>query len=138
MKREAKGEGVSVMKLNVIKKLFMGALVALIVLTGFGALTAEAHNRVVRRHRRVIFVRRYDPFWDTYRLPTYRVVDPIAAQREEGYSDGRSKGKDDAKDGRENDPESHKQFNKSKSYAYRQAFLQGYADGYRLQLEKND
>lgn len=124
------------MKSNGIKRLLMGALVAVALLVGVGSTTADAHDRGVRRPRRVIVYRPYRPFWGPY--TTYRVVDPIAALKEEGYSDGRSQGKDDAKDDRENDPENHKQFNKSKSLAYREAFLQGYADGYRKQMKKAD
>lgn len=122
---------------NGIKRLLMGALVAVVFLVGVGSTTADAQDRGIRRPRRVIVYRPYRPFWEPYWWgTTYRVVDPIAAQREEGYSDGRSRGKDDAKEGRENDPENHKQFNKSKSLAYREAFLLGYADGYRKQMKK--
>ncbi len=127
------------MKSNGIKRLFLGLLVAITLLIGVGSTTANAQGRGIHRPRRVIFYRPYRPFWGPYWWgPTYRVVDPIAAMREEGYRDGRSKGKDDAKDGQENDPENHKQFNKSKSIAYREAFLQGYADGYRKQMKKAD
>jgi len=128
------------MKSNGIKRLLMGALVAGVFLVGIGSTTANAQGRGFYRPRRVIVYRPYRPFWGPYWGwgPTYRVVDPIAAQKEEGYSEGRSRGKDDAKDGRENDPESHKRFNKSKSFAYREAFLKGYADGYRKQMNKGD
>ena len=112
-----------------IKRLVMGALVAVVMLVGFGATTA-ADAQGLRRPRRVVIVRPHRPFWGPYWERTYRVVDPIAEQREEGYNDGRKVGKDDAKEGNENDPENHKDFRKSKSLAYREAFLRGYADGY--------
>jgi len=127
------------MKSNGIKGLVMGLLVAGIFLVGVGSTRANAQGRVIIRPRPVIVYRPYRPFWGPYwGYTTYRVVDPIAAQREAGYSDGRSEGKHDAKDGRENDPENQKQFLKSKSLAYREAFLQGYADGFRKQLKKAD
>ena len=122
------------MKLNAMKKLLMGTFVAVTFLVGIGSTTAEAHGRGYNRPRRVVFYRPYRPYWDT----TVRVVDPIASQREEGYSDGRSRGKDDAREGRENDPDNHKKFDKSKSLAYREAFLKGYAEGYRKQVNKAD
>jgi hypothetical protein len=126
------------MKSNGMKKLLMGALVAVTFLVGIGSTTAEAHGRGYNRPRRVIFYRPYRPYWGPYWDTTVRVVDPIALQKEEGYSDGRSRGKDDAREGRESDPDNHKKFDKSKSLAYREAFLKGYADGYRKQLNKAD
>ncbi len=122
-----------------IKRIVMGAFVAVVLLTGVGSTTAEAHGRGYRRPHRVIVYRPYNPFWGPYWYPSsyYRVVDPIAAQKEEGYSDGRNHGKEDAKYGRENDPEHQKEFIKSKSFAYREAFLLGYADGYRKQMKKD-
>jgi len=123
-----------------IKRLAMGALVVLVLLTGFGtATTADAQNPGLRKPRRVIIVRPYRPYWGRpYWDRTYHVVDPIAQQREEGYSDGRSAGKEDAKEGNEIDPEDHKDFRKSKSLAYREAFLRGYADGYRDKMKDSD
>jgi hypothetical protein len=122
-----------------IKRLAMGALVALVLLTGFGTATiADAQDRVLRKPRRVIIYRPYRPFYRPYWDRTYVVVDPIAQQREEGYSDGRSAGKEDAKEGNEIDPEDHKDFRKSKSLAYREAFLRGYADGYREKMKDSD
>lgn len=124
------------MKLHRIKKLMLGLLVAGALLVGIGSTTANAQNRGFhRRPHRVIVYRRYDPFWD-HRL--YRVVDPIAALKEQGYSNGREQGKDDAKYGREFDPDGHKRFDKSKSLAYREAFLKGYEDGYRKEMKKGD
>jgi hypothetical protein len=122
------------MKLNKVKSLIMVAMLGLITLGGVGTTTAEAQRR---GGRPIVVYRSYwgprwgwgwrDPFWG----PTVTVVNPIAMQRETGYSDGHHRGKDDAKDGKANSPESHKHFNKSDSQTYRQAFLQGYADGYR-------
>jgi len=133
MKREIRKKEF-VMKLTVIKKLLTGMLVMTAFLIVVGSTTADAQSRAFCRPRRIIVYRPYHPFWNPYWGTTVRVVDPIAAQREQGYNDGRSRGKDDARDGRENDPESYKKFNKSKSLAYREAFLQGYADGYRREL----
>ncbi|MBL8172193.1 MAG: hypothetical protein JNJ50_28800 [Acidobacteria bacterium] len=124
------------MNLNGMKRMLLALLTGVVLLAGVNA-TANAQGQGFRRPpRRVIYYRRYDPFWEPYR--TVRVVDPIASQREEGYSEGRDKGKDDAKDGRDFDPENHKQFNKSKSLAFREAFLKGYQDGYRKQMNKGD
>jgi hypothetical protein len=61
------------------------------------------------------------------------VVNPIARQRDKGYSDGHKRGREDAKDGKPESPERHDHYNKSDSLTYRQAFLQGYADGYSEQ-----
>jgi len=119
------------MKLIGFKRFVLAALVAVGFLVSVGSIPANAQGRAFCRPRRVVFYRRYDPFWDSYRWQTYRVVDPIASQREQGYGDGFSRGKDDARDGRENDPYDEKLFNKSHSLAYREAFLKGYADGYR-------
>src|SRR5262245_14690402 len=126
------------MKSNRINKLLMGVLAAIVLLIGVGSVTADAQVRGLRRPRRVIFYRPYHPFWWHNWETTYRVVDPIAALKEEGYSDGRSQGKEDAKEGNDNDPENHKQYSKSKSHAYREAFLKGYLDGYRKQMKKAD
>lgn len=131
------------MKLNKAKQLAMGGLVAVMLMAGAALTTVNAQTRVMRRPHRVVVVRpynpfwyrRYDPFWDPYTY-TYRVVDPIAAQREEGFSDGRSKGKKDAKKRLAQAPTSHDDYQKSNSLAYREAFLKGYADGYQHELNK--
>ena len=68
----------------------------------------------------------YDPFWGS----SYRTVDPIAYQKEQGYSKGRSKGKDDAKKGLTANATGHKDYLKSDSLHYREAFVQGYNEGY--------
>jgi len=81
-------------------------------------------------------VRRPVFFPPAYPYRYYTVYDPIAYQKEDGYSDGRSRGKKDAKKGLPNDPNSHKSYVKSDSPTYREAFLQGYAEGYRYQMSK--
>ena len=118
------------MKLNIIKKGATSALVAVILLFGAWSTTASAQVRV-HPPRRVVVVHR-PFFFPHYYYPSsyYRVYDPIAYQREQGYSDGRSRGKDDAKHGKANDPNSHKHYRNSDSLNYREAFAQGYADGY--------
>ena len=131
------------MKPNRAKQLMIEAFVAVMLIAGVGLTTAEAQNRVVYRPSRVIvyrthspfWYRRYDPFWSPY-WGTYTYVDPITAQKEQGYSDGRSRGKKDAKKGLANAPESHDHYNDSNSLAYREAFLKGYADGYREEVNK--
>lgn len=119
------------MKLSIIKKGVTSALVAVILLFGAWATTVNAQVRVVRGPRVVVVNR---PFFPHYYPRYYTVVDPIAYQREQGYSDGHSRGKDDAKHGRANDPNSHKHYRDSDSVNYREAFAQGYADGYRERM----
>lgn len=122
-----------------VNQLAIGAFAAIMLLSGVFATTAEAQSRVVRRPPRVIFVRpyypfwyrRYDPFWDPFYFPRYRVEDPIAYQREQGYRDGRDEGKKDAKKGRPANPMGHKDYIKSNSLAYREAFVQGYNERFR-------
>jgi hypothetical protein len=113
-----------------IKRLAAAASVAVILLLGAGAMTAANAQRVVVRPR-VFVVHR--PFfgggWWGYPYGPY-YTDPIAYQREQGYSDGLSRGKDDAKHGRPDDPNSHSHFRNSSSLTYREAFAQGYADGF--------
>ena len=125
------------MKPNIIRKGVTSALVAVILLFGAWATTASAQVRVAHRPGRVVVVQR--PFFFPHYYPGfypryYTVVDPIAYQREQGYSDGHSRGKDDAKDGKANDPNSHKHYRNSDSVNYREAFAQGYADGYRERM----
>lgn len=133
------------MKSN-MKKLVLSAFAAALLVSGALITTAEAQGRVIRRpHRppRVIVYRPYnpffgyryyDPFWDPFPY-SYQVVDPIAYQREQGYSEGRSEGKDDAKKGRPSNPTGHKDYVKSSSLAFREAFVQGYQNGYQEKLE---
>jgi len=60
-----------------IKRLVMGALVAVVLLIGVGT-TTTADAQGLRRPRRVIIYRPYRPFWGPYWERSYRVVDPIA------------------------------------------------------------
>jgi hypothetical protein len=132
------------MKPNKVKQLMMGAFVAVMLFAGVGLTTANAQERVVRRphrpHRIIVYrpynpfwYRHYDPFWDPYPY-TYRVVDPIAYQREQGYSEGRSEGKKDAKKGRPANPTGNKDYLKSNSLAYREAFVKGYNERYQEEM----
>src|SRR5262245_29527966 len=125
------------------KQLALGAIVAILLASATLSTTANAQGRVVCRQHLVIVYRHYNPFWYRYYDPfwspfpsTYTTVDPIVAQREEGFSNGRSKGKKDAKKGLPNAPTSHKEYSKSNSLAYREAFLKGYAEGYRYESNK--
>lgn len=107
------------------------ALVAVILL--FGAWTTTANAQVIVRRPRVVVVQR--PFFFPQYYPRYyHPIDPVAYQREQGYSDGLSRGKDDAKHGKANDPSSHKHYRDSSSINYREAFAQGYADGFRERM----
>src|SRR5207302_4993941 len=112
-------------KTKKVKELFLGLFAAIILVIGVSTSTANAQSRVIIGTRPVVVYQR--PFWRPFWGPrTITVVDPIAAQREQGYSDGKSRGKDDAKKGLADNPESHKHYNNSDSMTYRQAFLQGY------------
>ena len=117
------------MTLNRVKKLVMGAFVTAILL--FGAMPMTAHAQRIVRNRVVIVHRPFfgNPFW--WNGPYYTYTDPIAYQRETGYSDGLSRGKSDARHGLPDNPESHSHFRNSDSATYRDAFVQGYNDGYR-------
>lgn len=128
------------MKAIKTKNIILSFVVVVMLLAGVGNLTAQAQQRgrVIIRQRPV-FVYPYRPYWgwgwnDPFWDRTVTVVDPIAQQRESGYSDGHKRGKDDAKDEKPNAPASHKHYRDSHSLTYRQAFLQGYADGYREKL----
>jgi len=126
-------------KNNRIKKMILGAFVAVFLMSGVLATRAEAQGRFYRRPRAVIVYRPFNPFWhrryDPFWGPsTYTVVDPVAARSEEGFRDGRSQGKKDAKKGLEADPTRNKEYNKSNSLAYRQAFVHGYEQGYHAEL----
>src|SRR5262245_31504667 len=119
------------MKTNRVKQLMLGAIAAGAFMIGVGSTKAKAQNVIIRRPGVVYHRPFYCPFWG----PRYvTVVDPIASQREQGYSDGKSRGKDDAKKGLANDPDSHKHYNQSDSLTYREAFVKGYNDGYRDKL----
>src|SRR4051812_25590491 len=97
------------MKPNRVKRLMLGAFAAVTLLVGVNT-TANAQTVVVRRPVIVYHRPFYRPFWGPR---TITVVDPIAAQREQGYSDGKSRGKEDAKKGLANSPESHKHYAKA-------------------------
>jgi len=118
-----------------ITQIVIGAFIAIMLLSGAFATTAEAQVRVIRRPHRVIVYRTYDPFWyrryDPFYASRYMAVDPIAYQREQGYNEGRSEGKKDAKKGLPANPTGHKDYLKSNSLAYREAFVQGYNERYR-------
>ncbi len=130
------------MKSNKLKSLITGSLAAVLLLIGIGATTADAQGRrgwhgpgrvvIVRPYNPYWYGRSYDPFWGP---SYYRSVDPIAYQRERGYSEGKGEGKDDAKDGRDADPTATKDYLKSDSQAFRQAFIQGYQDGYQEKMD---
>ena len=111
------------------KKLVTRGLLAILLLFGVWSATTSTANAQRRVQGRVVVVQR-PLFFPRYYPRTYTVYDPIAYQREQGYSDGLSRGKDDAKHGRPNDPASHKHFSESNSITYRDAFAQGYSDGY--------
>jgi hypothetical protein len=130
------------MRLSGVKKFAIGAFAAGMLVVGALAAPAQAQVRGVRSGGRVVVVRRpffgprfYGPGWWGYPYYGYYGYsyfgDPIAYQKEQGYSDGLSRGKDDAKHAKADDPTSHKHYQNSNSLAYRQAFLQGYNDGYQ-------
>ena len=133
------------MKWSEVKRIVLGVLIVGTLLVSAWSTTATAQGRVVQQPRRVIIVHRpvyfrhyWNPYWysSPYYYPYYNYYDPIAYQKETGYSDGRSRGKSDAKHGRPSDPNSHKHYNDSDSATYREAFLQGYSEGYRDQTNK--
>jgi hypothetical protein len=117
------------MRFDSVRRLAAAASVAVILLLGAGMMTTAHAQRVVVQPR-VFVVRRpfFTGWWGYPYRPYY--VDPIAYQREQGYSDGLSRGKDDAKHGRLDDPNSHSHYRNSSSLTYREAFAQGYADGF--------
>ena len=124
---------------NKARNLIIGLFLVTMLLVGFNMTTAQAQQRIVLRPRPVVVYRYrpffgsrwgYDPFWSR----TVTVVDPIAQQRESGYSDGHSRGRDDAKHNKPEAPASHKHYSDSHSLTYREAFLEGYADGYNEQM----
>jgi len=132
------------MTLNGIKRFAIGAFAAGMLMVGVLAAPAQAQVRVARPGGRVVVVRRpffgprfYGPGWWGYPYYGYgySYSDPIAYQKEMGYSDGLSRGKDDAKHARADDPNGHKHYRDSSSLAYRQAFLQGYNDGYQAKMQ---
>src|SRR5262245_54935038 len=123
---------------NKIKNLILGVFLVTILIASDGISTTQAEQGVIDIGLDVVVNRPYWCYrtwgWNPYWGRTVTVVDPIAQQRESGYSDGHSRGKDDAKHGKLNAPSSHKHYSNSHSLTYREAFLQGYADGYNEQL----
>jgi len=117
------------MTINSIRRVAAAASVAVILLLGAGAMTTANAQRVVVRPRVFVVHRPFVGGWWGYPYGPY-YTDPIAYQREQGYSDGLSRGRDDAKHGRPDDPNSHSHFRNSSSVTYREAFAQGYADGF--------
>jgi hypothetical protein len=131
------------MKSNKAKALIMGLFFVITLLVGVGSITANAQNRgVVRRPNRVIVYRHYSPFWyrhydpfyDPFYYSRYRVVDPIAYQKEQGYREGKDEGKDDAKHNRIANATGHKDYLKSDSIHFREAFVKGYDNGYQEKI----
>jgi hypothetical protein len=128
------------------KKLILGLFLVVAFLFSVGSITASAQGtkgrKVVRRPQRVIvyrtynpfWYRYYDPFWDPFYPSRYRVVDPIAYQRERGYREGKDEGEEDAEKGRPANAKGHKDYLKSDSIHFREAFVQGYNEGYREEL----
>src|SRR5262245_7495400 len=125
-----------------IKRIVIGAFAVIMLLSSAIVTTTDAQTRVIRRPPRVIvyrpytpfWYRRYDPFWDPFYSSRYTVVDPIAYQRQQGYSEGRDEGKKDAKKGRPSNPTGNKDYLKSSSLAYREAFVQGYNERFREEM----
>lgn len=141
------------MKLTRMKQLILGAVAAAALIPSLLTTKADAQTWVARKQRPVVIYQTYnplwyryydpfyspyyDPFWSgSYWGPTYRSVDPIAYQKELGYSEGRGEGKEDAKKGRPANPTGHKDYLKSNSLAFRQAFVQGYNERYREEVAK--
>ena len=128
---------------NKVKALIMGIALVGTLLLGVGAATADAQNRrrhhrppriIVYRNYNPFWYRHYDPFWDPFYSSRYRVVDPVAYEREKGYREGRDEGKDDAKKDRPSNATGHKDYLKSDSIHFREAFIQGYNEGYRQKI----
>lgn len=130
------------MKLSGMKKVVVGAVAAGALISGplltsaraQGARRHRPHPVIIYRYHNPFWYRRYDPFWNPYWGPSTYTVDPIAYQREQGYSKGRSKGKEDAKKGRPANATGQKDYLKSNSLAYREAFVQGYNERFQEEL----
>ena|SRR5215471_2023206 len=130
------------MRFSRFRSLFVGCLFSLAVVLGLGAAgaTNTMAQRVVVRPR--VFVGGGPAFgpwgWGWGWGPPYYgysryYYDPIAYQRERGFSDGFNDGKSDARHGKVADPNSHKHYRNSDSMAYRNAFVQGYNTGFKDQ-----
>src|SRR5262249_53784284 len=127
------------MRFNRLKSLLAGTFFALMILLGLGA-AAETNalgqvRRVVVRPRVFVVQRPFfggpfgwgSPYYGSY----YGYYDPIAYQRERGFSDGFSRGRNDARHGKAYDPNSHKHYRNASSITYRNAFVQGYSTGFK-------
>lgn len=134
------------MKTNRLNKTILGLAVVIMLVIGVGSIPANAQGkRVVRRPNRVIVYRNYNPywyrydpfynpFWDPFYSRTYRVVDPIAYQKEKGFKEGKDEGEEDAEKGRPANATGHKDYIKSDSIHFREQFIKGYEAGYREEV----
>jgi hypothetical protein len=127
------------MRFNRLKSLFIGTLFSLLIVLGLGLAGATGTLAQVRRavvRPRVFVVQRPfsgGPLWwgPGYYGSYYGYYDPIAYQRERGFSDGFSRGRNDARHSKAYDPNSHKHYRNASSITYRNAFLQGYSTAFR-------
>jgi len=126
------------MRFNRSKRLFVGTLFSAMIVLGLGAgapRTFAQVRRAVVRPRVVVVHRPFfaGPRWwgSPYYGYYYGSYDPIAYQRERGFSDGFSRGNKDARHGKAYAPNSHKHYRNASSIAYRNAFLQGYSTGFK-------
>jgi hypothetical protein len=127
------------MRLNRLKGLFVGTLFSAMMVSGLGPAgatrTLAQVRRVVVRPRVVVVQRPFfgGPRWwgPSYYGYYYGYYDPIAYQRERGFSDGFSRGNKDARHGKAYDPNSHRHYRNASSITYRNAFLQGYSTGFK-------
>src|SRR5262245_38701335 len=128
------------MRFNRLNGLFGGALFSMLIVLGLGAAGATTTfaqaRRVVVRPRVFVVQRPFfgGPWWwggSPYYGSYYTYTDPIAYQRERGFSDGFSPGRDDARHGRVYAPNSHKHYRNASSITYRNAFVQGYSTAFK-------
>src|SRR5207244_11919450 len=117
------------MKRNKAKGLILSLFLVIMLLAGFGKVTAQAQyrTRIVQTQRPVVVYRNRpafgprwgwgwnDPFWNR----TITVVDPIAQQKESGYSDVYSRGKDDAMNNHPVAAASHKYYRNCNQFTVR-------------------
>jgi len=120
-----------------LKTLLAGALFSMLTVLGLGGASSTlAQTRRVVVRPRVFVVQRPlfgGPGWwgPGYYGPYYTYTDPIAYQRERGFSDGFSRGRNDARHGKAFDLNSHKHYRNASSITYRNAFAQGYSTGFK-------
>jgi hypothetical protein len=133
------------MKSNGAKKMIVAMSLVIMLLAGIGSATVYAQGKKGgRKPPRVIYYRYYDPFWHRHYDPfwspfyynRYRVVDPIAYQREQGFREGKDEGEEDAEKGRPSNARGHEDYVESDSIHFREAFVQGYNEGYREEIAK--